>query len=47
MTRNVSSSLPAARLLDRIADIDAERLSATEVAADRLRQEGDGDDHVL
>ena len=35
------------RLLDRIADIDAERLSATEVAADRLRQEGDGDDHVL
>ena len=35
------------RLLDRVADVDAERLAAAEVAADRLRQEGDRDDDVL
>jgi hypothetical protein len=35
------------RLLHRVADVDAKRLAAAEVAADRLRQEGDGDDHVL
>ncbi len=34
------------RLLDRVADVDAERLSAPEVAPDRLRQERDRDDHV-
>ena len=35
------------RLLDRVRDVDAERLAAAEVAADRLRQERDRDDHVL
>src|SRR4029077_6542998 len=35
------------RLLDRVADVDAEGLAAAEVAPDRLRQERDGDDHVL
>ena len=35
------------RLLDRVLDVDAERLTVAEVAADRLRQEGDRDDHVL
>ena len=35
------------RLLDRVADVDAERLAAAEVAPDRLREKGDGDDHVL
>ena len=57
MTRNVSSSVPAAsrtepavpsgRLLDRVLDVHAERLAVAEVAADRLRQERDGDDDVL
>jgi hypothetical protein len=35
------------RLLDRVLDVDAEGLAVAEVAADRLRQERDGDDHVL
>src|SRR6476620_10595580 len=35
------------RLLHRVADIDAERLTAAEVAADRLRQKRDSHDHVL
>ena len=35
------------RLLDRVADVDAERLAVPEVAPDRLRQERDGDDDVL
>src|SRR4029077_87540 len=35
------------RLLDRVLDVDAERLPVAEVAPDRLRQEGDCDDHVL
>src|SRR5581483_1748752 len=35
------------RLLDRVRDVDAERLAVAEVRADRLRQERDGDDHVL
>jgi len=35
------------RFLHRVADVDAERLAAAEVAADRLRQESDGDDHIL
>ena len=35
------------RLLDRVRDVDAERLAAAEVRADRLRQECDRDDHVL
>ena len=35
------------RLLDGVLDVDAERLAVAEVAADRLRQERDGDDHVL
>ncbi len=34
-------------LLDRVADVDAERLAAAEIAPDRLRQEGDRHDHVL
>src|SRR5207248_285599 len=35
------------RLLDGVLDPEAERLAVPEVAPDRLRQEGDGDDHVL
>src|SRR5581483_2720008 len=35
------------RLLDGVADVDAEALAVAEVAPDRLRQERDGDDHVL
>ena len=38
---------PERRFLDRVLDVDAEALAVTEVAADRLRQEGDGDDDVL
>ena len=34
------------RLFDRVADLHPERLSLAEVAADRLREECDGDDHV-
>jgi hypothetical protein len=33
-------------ILDRVADLEAQRLPVAEVAADRLREEGDGDDHV-
>ena len=35
------------RLLHRVADGEAVRLAGAEVAADRLRHEGDGDDDVL
>ncbi len=35
------------RVLDRVLDVHAERLAVGEVAADRLRQEGDGHDHVV
>ena len=35
------------RFLDRVGDVDAERVAAAEVAADRLRQERDRDDHVV
>ena len=35
------------RLLDGVRDVDAERLAAAEVRADRLGQERDGDDDVL
>src|SRR5579875_654855 len=35
------------RVLDRVADLHAQGLAAAEVAADRLRQEGDGDDDLL
>ena len=35
------------RLLDRVRDVHAERLAVAEVRADRLRQEREGDDHVL
>ena len=34
------------RLFDGVSDLQAERLAVAEVAADRLRQERDGDDHV-
>ena len=35
------------RFLDGILDVDAKRLAVAEVASDRLREEGDGDDDVL
>ena len=35
------------RLLDRVREVDAERLAGAEVAPDRLRQERDRDDDVL
>ena len=35
------------RLLDRVRDVHPERLTVAEVRANRLRQERDGDDHVL
>ena len=35
------------RLLDRVRDVDAERVAVAEVAADRLRQERDRDDDVV
>src|SRR5919108_244687 len=35
------------RLLDGVLDREPERLAVAEVAPDLLRQEGDGDDHVL
>ena len=35
------------RLLDRVLDVQAERLAVAEVAADRLRQERERDDHVV
>jgi hypothetical protein len=35
------------RFLDRVLDVQAEALAVAEVAADRLRHEGDGHDHVL
>ena len=38
---------PERRLLDGVLDVDAERVPVAEVAADRLRQEGDRHDHVL
>src|SRR5215207_5771939 len=34
-------------LFDRVLDVEAERLAGAEVAADRLRQEGERDDDVL
>src|SRR4029453_9103379 len=34
------------RLLDGVADLHPDRLAGAEVAADRLRQEGHGDDDV-
>ena len=37
---------PGGRLLDGVLDRDAERLALPEVAADRLRHERDGDDHL-
>ncbi len=39
--------MPERRLLDGVLDVHAERLAVAEVAADRLRQERDGDDHVF
>ena len=57
MTRNGSSSAPSAsftepavpigRLLDGVADRDALALPRSEVAADRLRHEGQRDDDVV
>src|ERR671936_774565 len=38
---------PERRLLDRVLDREAQSLAAAEVAADRLRQECDRDDHVF
>src|SRR5262249_14124539 len=38
---------PERRFLDGVADVHAERLAVAEVSAYRLRQEGDGDDHVV
>jgi hypothetical protein len=38
---------PERRFLDRVLDTQAERLAVAEVAADRLRQEGERHDHVL
>ena len=35
------------RLLDRVLDLHAERLAVAEVAADRLRHEREGHDHLL
>src|SRR5215207_8758596 len=35
------------RLLDRVRDVQPERLPVAKVRADRLRQKRDGDDHVL
>src|SRR5213075_3110709 len=35
------------RLLDRVRDVHAERVAAAEVAADRLREKGDGHDDVI
>ena len=35
------------RLLDRVVDRHPERLAVAEVGADRLRHEGEGDDHLI
>ena len=38
---------PERQLLDRVLDVDAERLAVAEVAADRLRHEGERDDDLV
>src|SRR5207245_7491815 len=35
------------RILDGVLDVQAERLAVAEVAADRLREERDGDDDIV
>jgi hypothetical protein len=41
------SGRPERRFLDRVLDVHAEALAVAEVAADRLRKEGDRDDYVV